>query len=319
MSKLFEVTIEVTQRCPNECIYCSSWSTLEKSEALDQKTICHCVDDAVTLGAQQINISGGEPLLRNDIASITDYIHKKGLKIRLYCSGIYYDGAYHTVPVELLAAIKGKVDVIIFNYETSSPELYAQIMGTTPSNLVLLEETIRNAIQMGFTVEAHIVPMKCNFRQIPATLERLYAIGVSNVSLLRLVPQGRVDENEDMVILSEDEQRDLGAMIAELSKKYDTNRLRLGKPYRTGKYSTCNTGTIRMAVRYDGFVFPCGAFKDGVMEYEGCKPDNVKEKSLIEIYEKSAYITKVRDGLAAYYEGDVEEPCYGQYYRMKNS
>lgn len=319
MSKLFEVTIEVTQRCPNECIYCSSWSTPDKCEALDMETICRCVDDATTLGAQQINISGGEPLLRTDIAAITDYIHKKGLKIRLYCSGIYYDGSYYTMPLELLESIRGKVDVIIFNYESSSPELYAQIMGTTPDNLALLEETIRNAIQLGFAVEAHLVPMKCNFRQIPVTLERLYAIGVVNVSLLRLVPQGRVDENKDLVLLSEDEQRELKSMLAELSQKYDSNKLRLGKPYRLEKYTTCNTGTVRLAVRYDGYVFPCGAFKDGTMEYEGCKPDNVKEKRLVEIYENSAYITKVREGLAAYYEGDIEEPCYGQYYRMRNS
>ena len=319
MSKLFEVTIEVTQRCPNECIYCSSWSTPDKCEALDMETICRCVDDAATLGAKQINISGGEPLLRTDIAAITDYIHKKGLKIRLYCSGIYYDGAYHAMPLELLESISGKVDVIIFNYESSSPELYAQIMGTTPGNLALLEETIRNAIQLGFAVEAHLVPMKCNFRQIPVTLERLYTIGVSNVSLLRLVPQGRVDENEDLVLLSEDDQRELKSMLAKLSQKYDGSKLRLGKPYRSEKYTTCNTGTVRLAVRYDGYVFPCGAFKDGVMELEGCKPDNVREKRLVEIYEKSAYIAKVREGLAKYYEGDVEEPCYGQYYRMSNS
>lgn len=319
MSKLFEVTIEVTQRCPNECIYCSSWSSPDKTEALDFDTICQCVDDAATLGAQQINISGGEPLLRTDIATIADYIHKKGLKIRLYCSGIYYDGAYHTMPLELLESIRGKVDVIIFNYESSSPELYAQIMGATPGNLALLEETIKNAIQLGITVEAHIVPMKCNFRQIPVTLERLYAMGVSNVSLLRLVPQGRVDENENLVILSDEEQRELKSMIAELSQKYDGNRLRLGKPYRSEMYTTCNTGTVRLAVRYDGYVFPCGAFKDGMEVFEGCRPDNVKEKRLADIYEKSAYIIKVREGLAEYYEGDVIEPCYGQYYRMSNS
>lgn len=318
MSKLYEVTIEVMQRCPNECIYCSSWSSPDKTEALDFDTICQCVDDAATLGAQQINISGGEPLLRTDIAAIVDYIHKKGLKIRLYCSGIYYDGTCHAMSFDLLESIRGKVDVIIFNYESSTPELYAQIMGTTPGNLALLEETNKNAIQSGIMVEAHIVPMKCNFRQIPVTLERLYAIGVSNVSLLRLVPQGRVNENENLVILSSEEQRELKSMIAELSHKYNGNRLRLGKPHRSEKFTTCNTGTVRLAVRYDGYVFPCGAFKDGMEVFEGCQPDNVKEKRLADIYETSAYIIKVREGLAEYYEGDVIEPCYGQYCRMRN-
>ena len=62
-------------------------------------------------------------------------------------------------------------------------------------------------------------------------------------------------------------------------------------------------------------MFSCGAFKDGMEEFEGCKPDNVKEKRLAEIYESSAYILKVRKGLMEYYEGDVVEPCYGQYCR----
>lgn len=315
MSKLFEVTIEVTQQCPNRCIYCSSWSSLDKIEVLDFETICQCVDDAAALGAQLINLSGGEPLMRMDIAEIADYIHNKGLKIRLYCSGIYYDGSYRTMPIKLLEAIRGKVDVLIFNYESSNPNLYAQIMGTESGNLSLLEETINNAIQVGINVEAHLVPMKCNFRQIPETLDKLYAMGVSNISLLRLVPQGRVYDNEDTVVLSEGEHRELKAMLVELSKKYPKNKLRLGKPYRSERFVTCNTGTVRLAVRYDGFVFPCGAFKDGMEFFEGCKPDNLKEKRLAEIYENSAYISKVREGLREYYLGKVDEPCYGQYCR----
>ena len=317
MSKLFEVTIEVTQRCPNQCIYCSSWSSPDKAETLGYETICACVDDAASLGASLINLSGGEPMLRPDIAEIADYIREKGLKIRLYCSGIYFDGSYHAMPVELLEAVKGKVDVMIFNYESYIPEVYALIMGTAARNLDLLEETIRNAIQIGINVEAHLVPMKCNFRQIPVTLENLYAMGVSKVSLLRLVPQGRVYENVENVILSADEEKELKTMLTELSEKYSKDKLRLGKPSRTGNFSSCNTGTVRLAIRYDGFVFPCGAFKDGIEEFDGCKPDNVKQKRLAEIYENSSYIKKVREELNAYYEGEVVEPCYGQYYRRE--
>lgn len=317
MSKLFEVTIEVTQQCPNKCIYCSSMSSPDKTGALDFDTICQCVDDAASLGAKLINLSGGEPMLRPDIAQIADYIHNKGLKIRLYCSGIYYDGSYYSMPIELLESIKGKVDNLIFNYESCFPELYSKIMGTTPDNLALLEETIINAIQLGITVEAHLVPMKCNYRQIPETLTKLYSMGVTNISLLRLVHQGRVEENKDIVVLSEDEELDLKAMLVELSQKYEKTKLRLGKPYRTEKFVSCNTGTVRLVVRYDGFVFPCGAFKDGMEEYRGCKPDNVKEKRLAVIYETSAYIVNVRADLEKYYEVEVTEPCFGQYCRSK--
>lgn len=318
MSGLYEVTLEVTQRCPNQCIYCSSWSSPGKDELLEFNTICQVIDDAAELGAKLINLSGGEPLLRPDIVAIADRIHSKGMKIRLYSSGLAYDGTSHSLPLDLLQSLKGKIDYLIFNYESSNPELYGAIMGTKADNLPLLEKTLSKAVSVGIPVEAHLVPMKCNFRQIPNTLKRLYNLGVEKVSLLRLVPQGRTIENTDMTILSDEEEEELKAIQQGLSEKYG-KKLRLGKPYRHGKYSSCMTGTIRLAVRYDGYVFPCGAFKDGVAEYDGCKPDNVKDKRLKDIYANSAYIMRVREDLEKYYEVSVEDPCYGQYYRAKIS
>lgn len=314
MKELFEVTIEVLQRCPNRCIYCSSWSSLDKDEALDFDTICGIVDDAAELGAKLINLSGGEPLLRPDIVDIMDYIKSKGMRIRLYTSGIYYDQGYKSIPVTLLKAIGGKVDTLIFNYETARPELYAKIMGTVPENHSLLENTIKTAVALSISVEAHLVPMKCNYRLIPQTLERVLSLGVSKVSLLRFVPQGRSVENVEATVLSAGEEKELREMLKELSAQYG-DKLRLGKPYRSERFSTCWTGTIRLAVRYDGFVFPCGAFKDGMMTFKGFAPENIREKRLAEIYRDSEYVKSVREELEKYYEGEVSEPCFGQYCR----
>lgn len=315
MKELFEVTIEVLQKCPNQCIYCSSWSSLDRAEALDFNTICGIVNDAAELGANLINISGGEPLLRTDIFDIIDYIKSKGLKIRLYTCGIYYDQGYQSIPNPFLEAIVGKVDTLIFNYETASPELYAKIMGTVPGNLLLLEDTIRRAINLGITVETHLVPMKCNYQELPQTLERVYSLGVSKVSLLRFVPQGRSMENVEATVLSVEDDNALRIMLQGLSEQYK-DKLRMGKPYRSGKFSTCRTGIIRLAVRYDGYVFPCGAFKDGMMAFRGYAPENIRNMRLAEIYKSSMYIKAVRADLEKYYEGEVFEPCFGQHCRF---
>ena len=121
-----------------------------------------------------------------------------------------------------------------------------------------------------------------------------------------------------MTVLAKEEEVALKEMLKELSGKYG-DKLRLGKPYRSERFSTCWTGTIRLAVRYDGFVFPCGAFKDGMMTFKGFDPENIKEKRLTEIYRDSEYIKAVREELAKYYEGEVSEPCFGQYCRNQCS
>ena len=316
---LNEITIEVTQQCPNRCIYCSSLSDMEKTDCLDYAAIIQVVDDAVTLGAKTVSLSGGEPFLREDIVEIVDYIQCKGLKLRFYSSGIYSDGdSYSSIPTTLLEAVRGKLDALIFNYEAVDAELYATIMGTEAANLALLDETIHRAITLGIPVEAHLVPMHCNYRQIPDVLSKLYSMGVKNVSLLRLVPQGRVMENKELVVLSSDEQDELKRILTKSQEPYQ-GKIRLGLPF-SAKRAACGTGTVKLTVRYDGYVFPCEAFKDGIMEIKKCvTPENVKVKRLNEIYNTSSYLLCIREELKVYAGSEEGENCYGQYLRNISS
>lgn len=182
--RLNEITIEVTQQCPNRCIYCSSLSDIEKEEQLDYATICHIVDDAKELGAKSVSLSGGEPFMREDIARVVNYINSNGMEVRLYTSGIYFvNGHYTSIPKQILETVSDKLSCLIFNYESDDKRLYASIMGTEPDNFALLDETIKCAISLGISVETHFVPMHCNYRQIPHILAKLYEMGVGKIAL----------------------------------------------------------------------------------------------------------------------------------------
>ena len=245
------------------------------------------LDDANTLGVKSVSLSGGEPFLRDDITEIVAYIYAQGLKIKLYSSGIYFsEGQYTSIPATLLEAVKDKIEALIFNYEATDANLYATIMGTETANLVLLDETIEKAIALGIHVEAHLVPMHCNYRQIPAVLSKLYSMGVSNVSFLRLVTQGRVLENKELVELTIEEQAELKQILIKSGESYK-GKIRLGLPF-SAKRAICGTGTVKLTIRYDGYIFPCEAFKDGMMEImDGIMAENVNEKRLSDIYEHS--------------------------------
>lgn len=141
-------------------------------------------------------------------------------------------------------------------------------------------------------------------------------MGVKKVSLLRLVPQGRVLENKELVVLSNEEQKELKQILAKCQDIYK-GKIRLGMPF-SAQRAACGTGSIKLTVRYDGYVFPCEAFKDDLMEIgKGITPENVKNKRLKKIYNKSAYLKSVRKGLKAYVACEGNEHCYGQYCRNK--
>lgn len=316
---LNEITIEVTQRCPNRCIYCSSFSDTTKSKYLDFDTICRVVDDAKSLGTKSVSLSGGEPLLHPDIVNITDYIHAQGLNCLLYTSGIVLaeDGIPTSVPSEVLEKIKGTISKLIVNIESSDEETYNIIMGTNFGGFSLMQTTIRNARERGIAIEAHMVPMKVNYLQIPEVIKMCVDLGISQISFLRLVVQGRAQENLQKVLLDTDEY-DTAKRLMKEATEYSNIKIRMGVPFRNGtRRINCMTGICKLDVRYDGKVYPCEAFKNNNLMHVGIETDNVNKKSLKEIYLSSAYLIHVRSLLETFQKEKTCETCMNQYYTRK--
>lgn len=128
---LSEISIEILQRCPNRCIYCSSHSNPQATHIIPFEIIKNIIDDAKSLGCKTVCLSGGEPFLHPQILDIISYIAKLQLICYVYTSGIYMkDEVYSSLPNEYIEAIRGMVDKVIFNVEADSSALYDQIMGT---------------------------------------------------------------------------------------------------------------------------------------------------------------------------------------------
>ena len=62
---LSEISIEILQRCPNRCIYCSSHSNPQATHIIPFGIIKSVIDDAKSLGCKTVCLSGGEPFLHH--------------------------------------------------------------------------------------------------------------------------------------------------------------------------------------------------------------------------------------------------------------
>lgn len=294
-SKLKELAIEILQRCPNRCIYCSSLSDLNKSNIIPFEKICQVVDDAKILGASRICLSGGEPFLHPRIVDTVKYIAGVGLECYIYSSGVYYsDGCYSSIPVELLNAVKPYVTKLIVNYETTDTVRYDQIMGTSFGGLQLLEESVKRAVLTDIDVEAHFVPMHINWKDAADVVRRCNELGVKRVSFLRLVMQGRAHEHVNETALSDSEREEFISNVKALSKN---SSIRLGIPLSQNNsfHCACTAGIQKISIRYDGVVHPCESFKnDEPAGLIASKPDNIYDRSLVDIYWNSPYLAEVR-------------------------
>lgn len=81
---------EVTYRCPLHCAFCYNPTDYDKhtKNELSTEQWISALRDARKMGAIQLGISGGEPLLRDDIEEIVAEAHKLGYYSNLITSGV---------------------------------------------------------------------------------------------------------------------------------------------------------------------------------------------------------------------------------------
>ena len=315
---LSEISIEILQRCPNRCIYCSSHSNPQATHIIPFEIIKNVIDDAKSLGCKTVCLSGGEPFLHPQILDIISYIAKQQLICYVYTSGIYMkDEVYSSLPNEYIEAIRGMVDKVIFNVEADSSALYDQIMGTDVGGFDVMKKSINDCVSSGLVVETHVVPMQVNFKHLKSIFEMCYQLGVSKVSILRLVLQGRALENLSLVKLSGKDNREVTKLIKALKEAYK-GKVRIGLPYSDSNCRIyCKAASDKINVRYDGNVYPCEVFKDDLLNAKlGCEPDNVWKDSFYDIYKSSPYLNVVRRRIEAFKKEGGDETCYGQF-KMK--
>lgn len=312
---LSEISIEILQRCPNRCIYCSSHSNPQATHIIPFEIIKNVIDGAKDLGCKTVCLSGGEPFLHPQILDIISYIAKQQLTCYVYTSGIYMkDEVYSSLPNEYIEAIRGMVDKVIFNVEADSSTLYDKIMGTDVGGFDMMKKSINDCVSSGLVVETHVVPMQVNFKHLKSIFEMCYQLGVSKVSILRLVLQGRALENLSLVKLTGEDSLEVIKLIKALKEAYK-GKVRIGLPYSDSNCRIyCKAASDKINVRYDGNVYPCEVFKDDLLNAKlGYEPDNVWKDSFYDIYKSSPYLNVVRKSIDAFKKEEGNETCYGQF------
>src|SRR4051794_2277581 len=83
---------ELTYRCPLKCPYCSNPLELDRyRRELDTATWQRVLAEAAALGVVQVHFSGGEPLVRRDLAELVEESARLGLYPHLSTGGTMTD------------------------------------------------------------------------------------------------------------------------------------------------------------------------------------------------------------------------------------
>lgn len=298
-----DASIEITKKCLNRCLHCSSRSTYSSREELPFELIVAALNDLKKAGFDRVCLSGGEPMLYADMLDVIEYAGSLNLSISVYTSGVVGtidDPA--SVPEDVFRMAKSAgLSSVMFNLQSSIQEEY-DLITNTKGHFCFAIESIKNAISSGLRCEIHYVPMAYNWEGIGSILAFAKKMGVDQVSFLELVPHGRAKDNICRLKLSEEQLMIVRRTLSDFEKSGES--LRIGLPLQEGEgRSPCHAVADKLYIKYDGCVYGCEAFKylthfDG--QHKVVHPDNIFTRPLSEIIERSDYLFLSKEMIESY-------------------
>lgn len=293
---LQEIKLELTNHCPLSCIHCSTDAHPGKNTTIPPAKATEIITEAASLGAKEIAFSGGEPLTYKELGTLIKVSKANGIRPTVYTTGNVPD--VDKVFKGLQSSGLSRAAFSLFHHDQEQHELVTRSRGSFATTV----KAIRSAQKYKIACEIHFVALSKNITALPSLIDFAKTIGVSKISILRFVPQGRGSLLGSSGVPSVAQYLELRELILRLrSPEMD---IRTGSPMNflhINNPPQCLTAQNRVIVSPELRLFPCDAFKQISPEEIGISPkySSLETDSLSACWSKSAFLREVRAHLAS--------------------
>lgn len=296
---------EITRRCNLRCIHCRSSSEEVVKEHPDpQKDECFRIIDDITSFAQPVLVlTGGEPLLREDIFEIAEYGNQKGLRVCMATNGTLVND-------EICKKIKDAnikmISLSLDGPDEKTHDDFRQQKGAFKATInaakLFKKYDIPFLINSSFT--------KRNQHTIPETYKLAKQLGATAWYMFMIVPTGRgedllkeliddkdyeeilhwhyeMEKNEKEILVRPTCAPQYYRVILERSKEEGEKFERRSLKFSTGGAKGCVAAQLICLINVDEDVMPCSYFP--------LPAGNLKKQSFREIWENSKLFKDLRD------------------------
>jgi len=293
---------EVTRRCNLSCIHCRAAAErgpypgeLSPEEAL------RLLDDIVSFSSPVVILTGGEPLLREDIFDLARYGTKRGLRMVMAPNGTLIDGE------KALRIKESGIQRVSISLDGATPETHDRFRRVEGAFAGALRG-IEHLKKVGMEFQINTTVTRGNCEELPEILDLAVRLGAAAQHMFLLVPTGRGKELEEQAIQAAEYEKVLNWFYEQREKfplqlkatcapqYYRILRQRMKAEGRKVTPQThgldamtrgCLGGIGFCFISHRGEVQPCG--------YLEARSGSIREQSLREIWEKSPVFQKLRD------------------------
>jgi pyrroloquinoline quinone biosynthesis protein E len=288
--------LELTYRCPLHCVYC--YNPLDFARVDDEMATAdwlRVLREARALGAVQLGLSGGEPLLRDDLEDITAEAHRLGYYVNLITSGVGLSDQ------RLRALREAGLDHIQVSFQDSTREVNDFLSHT--KTFELKRRVAELVKRHGYPMVLNCVLHRLNIDHVDAIIGMAERIGADYLELANVQFYSWAHINREHLMPSR-AQLEAAERITQRWRQKLAGKMRLffvvPDYYETRPKRCLNGwGTTFMTVTPDGTALPCHTAR----MLPGLAFPNVREVSVREAWYESDGFNRFRG------TGWMKEPC----------
>lgn len=283
-TKLVELWINVTNKCNLRCIHCHLSAGVSLEKELTAEEMYSFLSYFKEIGVEKITITGGEPLVREDILNILDYMHEHFKNMVLITNG--------TLVTEEIARKLSEWGIWVqVSLDGACKEIHEFIRGKNSYEKTI--SGLQKLIKVGAHVQVGMTLMKKNISDMYEMAKLVKELGMNSLHFPILQMSGRAKEYTSLIEIGDE---DILEAIKEMKRISQTEGIEitvernLRKEIEVlGKKDSCGAGSSILSIAANGDVYPCA----GLHEYE-FYAGNIREQQLEDIHRESEVLRKFR-------------------------
>lgn len=210
--------LELTKKCNNNCLYCYNVWKADKDypkNELNTEEWKKIIDIIVEEEKPRLfGISGGEPLMRNDIIEILQYVQKYKITVTLITNGTLLN------PILIRRLIKYGVKLFELPLLGATAEVHDSLT-RNPGSWKKVLKNISEIKRLGGRVTSVFVITKKNIAQIKDIMEMAIALGANSILANRFNVGGEGIKFKRDLLPSPDELRMAYEIMNDLAGEYE--------------------------------------------------------------------------------------------------
>jgi len=193
------ISWNITLRCPLKCAHCYVDAGEHEAEGvLSTEEAFRVIDQICETGNPVVVLSGGEPLMREDVFSIARYGTDRGLRMVMGTSGFLIN---EKVAAKLR---ESGIRAVAISLDSAEPAVHDQFRGMSGVWEQAIR-AIRDCRNQGIGVQINMSVMRPDLRDVEGVIETGTVLGVREFQIFFAVPTGRARAREDPGILQYEE------------------------------------------------------------------------------------------------------------------